>query len=263
MKQAAELEEELLHFEGNGALEQVAQQGCGFSFSGDIQDPPGQGPLQPAVGDPASAVVWTTWSPEVPPTLNILWFCDSVNRRRKWDRVKSGRQRKSSSFFFLIQGRTTSRAYPIREKLSDEEDKDLWEGGGRNIPEIEPDVSIECDVLCSTALTFHSATFSLFDEWQISLKWCNLNDSKHWKMILDSCDLVSDRGRILGIAWPKDEERRKMVARSESTQRLWEGRVRKEWNVKDEEEKQSVNKVLCWWEEGRNGVEKEEEETGF
>jgi len=48
-----------------------------------------------------------------------------VNRRRKWDRVKSGRQRKSSSFFFLIQGRTTSRAYPIREKLSDEEDKDL------------------------------------------------------------------------------------------------------------------------------------------
>jgi len=26
-----------------------------ISFSGDIQDPPGQGPLQPAVGDPASA----------------------------------------------------------------------------------------------------------------------------------------------------------------------------------------------------------------
>ena len=25
------------------------------SFSGDIQDPPGQGPLQPTVGDPASA----------------------------------------------------------------------------------------------------------------------------------------------------------------------------------------------------------------
>jgi len=28
---------------------------CGFSFSGDIQDPPGQGPVQPALGDPASA----------------------------------------------------------------------------------------------------------------------------------------------------------------------------------------------------------------
>ena len=28
---------------------------CGFSFPGDIQDPPGQGPVQPAVGDPALA----------------------------------------------------------------------------------------------------------------------------------------------------------------------------------------------------------------
>ena len=26
-----------------------------ISFSGDIQDPSGQGPVQPAVGDPASA----------------------------------------------------------------------------------------------------------------------------------------------------------------------------------------------------------------
>ena len=42
-----------------GALEQVAQGGCGVSFSGDIQDPPGQGPVQPAVGDPASAGGWT------------------------------------------------------------------------------------------------------------------------------------------------------------------------------------------------------------
>ena len=39
----------------DGALEQAAQGGCGVSFSGDIQDPPGQGPLQPTVGDPASA----------------------------------------------------------------------------------------------------------------------------------------------------------------------------------------------------------------
>jgi len=28
---------------------------CGVSFSGDIQDSPGQGPVQPAVGDPALA----------------------------------------------------------------------------------------------------------------------------------------------------------------------------------------------------------------
>ena len=38
-----------------GALEQAAQEGCEVSFSGDIQDPPGQDPVQPAVGDPASA----------------------------------------------------------------------------------------------------------------------------------------------------------------------------------------------------------------
>ena len=46
--------EELLPSEGDGALEQAAQGGCGVS-PGDIQDPPGQGPVQPAVGDPASA----------------------------------------------------------------------------------------------------------------------------------------------------------------------------------------------------------------
>jgi len=51
----SELEEELLPSGGDGALEQAAQGVCGVSFSGDIQDPPGQGPLQPAVGDPASA----------------------------------------------------------------------------------------------------------------------------------------------------------------------------------------------------------------
>ena len=47
-------EEELLHSEGEGALEQAAQGGCGI-FSGDIEDLPGQGPLQPAVGDPDAA----------------------------------------------------------------------------------------------------------------------------------------------------------------------------------------------------------------
>jgi len=55
----SEDEEELFPSEGDGALEQAAQGCCGVSFSGDIQDPPGQGPLQPAVGDPASAGGWT------------------------------------------------------------------------------------------------------------------------------------------------------------------------------------------------------------
>ena len=55
----AEDEEELLPSESDGALAQAAQGGCGVSFSGDIQDPPGQGPVQPAVGDPASAGGWT------------------------------------------------------------------------------------------------------------------------------------------------------------------------------------------------------------
>ena len=48
-------EEEFLPSEGDGALEQAAQGGCGVSFSGDIQHSHGQGPVQPALGDPASA----------------------------------------------------------------------------------------------------------------------------------------------------------------------------------------------------------------
>jgi len=51
----SEHEEELLPSEGVGALEQAAQGGGGVSFSGGIQDTPGQGPVQPAVVDPASA----------------------------------------------------------------------------------------------------------------------------------------------------------------------------------------------------------------
>ena len=55
----AEHEEELLPSEGDGALAQAAQGGCGVSFSGDIPAPPGLGPVQPALGDPALAGGWT------------------------------------------------------------------------------------------------------------------------------------------------------------------------------------------------------------
>ena len=73
-----EHEEELLHSEGDRALEQAAQGGCGVSFSGDIQELPGCGPVKPDVGDPASAGGWTRWPTEVPSNPEhsvILWLC--------------------------------------------------------------------------------------------------------------------------------------------------------------------------------------------
>ena len=67
-------EEELLHSEGDRALAQAAQGGCGVSFSGDIPDPPGQGPVQPAVGDPASPGGLDKMTHRGP--FRPLWFCD-------------------------------------------------------------------------------------------------------------------------------------------------------------------------------------------
>jgi len=72
----SEHEEELLPSEGDGALEQAAEGGDGFSFSGDTQDPPGQGPVQPAVGDPALAEGLDQIIPRGP--FQPLPFCDSV-----------------------------------------------------------------------------------------------------------------------------------------------------------------------------------------
>jgi len=51
----AEYEEERIYFEDDRALEQAAQRVCGFSCSGDTQNPPGHSSVQPALGEPALA----------------------------------------------------------------------------------------------------------------------------------------------------------------------------------------------------------------
>ena len=72
----AEHEEELLPSEGDGALAQAAQGGCGFLFSGAIQTPRGRSPVQPAVGDPASAGALDKVIPRGP--FQLLQSCGSV-----------------------------------------------------------------------------------------------------------------------------------------------------------------------------------------
>ena len=51
----AKHEEKLLSCEGARAGAQAAQGGCGVSFPGDIQNPPGRVPVPPALGVPAQA----------------------------------------------------------------------------------------------------------------------------------------------------------------------------------------------------------------
>jgi len=72
----SEHEEELLYSECDRALEQAAQRGCGFSFSGGIQNPPGCSPVQSALGDPALAGGVDWMIPRV--LFQPLTCCDSV-----------------------------------------------------------------------------------------------------------------------------------------------------------------------------------------
>ena len=51
-------EEKRLPSEGDRALGQAAQRGCGVFFSGEIPNPPGHRPVRPALGDPALAGGW-------------------------------------------------------------------------------------------------------------------------------------------------------------------------------------------------------------
>ena len=51
----SEYDKELFYFEDDRALEQAAQRVCGFSCSGDTQNPPGHSSVQPALGEPALA----------------------------------------------------------------------------------------------------------------------------------------------------------------------------------------------------------------
>lgn len=53
------IKEKFLYIEGGRAQEEAAQEGCGVSLSGDIQNIPGYIPGSPAVGDSALSGGWT------------------------------------------------------------------------------------------------------------------------------------------------------------------------------------------------------------
>ena len=73
-----EHQETLFDCEGDRALAQVAQGGCGVSLLGDTQKPSGHSPGQPALGHPAGAGVGPDDFQRSLPTSVTLGFCDSV-----------------------------------------------------------------------------------------------------------------------------------------------------------------------------------------
>lgn len=52
----ASYEEKCLYFVGDRALQQGVQTGCGVSFPGEIQKPPGCKPVQPALVEPGAVL---------------------------------------------------------------------------------------------------------------------------------------------------------------------------------------------------------------
>lgn len=73
----------------------------GTSFSGAIRHPPGHKPVQPAVGEPASAGGWTGSSPEAPPKpSHSMWSVLSpVSHRVILEPAGSPRDREIHSLF--------------------------------------------------------------------------------------------------------------------------------------------------------------------
>ena len=84
----AEHEEELLHSDGDGALQQAAQRGCGVSFSGDIQNL-WMRSCATCSRWPCFGRVFGLDDPQRSlPTPTILWFC---NGKKNGLRVKGSK----------------------------------------------------------------------------------------------------------------------------------------------------------------------------
>jgi len=120
----SEHEEELLPSEGDGALEQAAQGGCGVSFSGDIQTLPGRGPVQPAVGDPASAGGLDQMIPRGP--FQPLPCCDSVILYGSTVRLDEGSEKRG--FTFPSDSKAGVEHSPYTESMQAGYTQAVWRG---------------------------------------------------------------------------------------------------------------------------------------
>lgn len=83
-KTPRECKKRLFYCAGAQTLEQVAQGCCGVSILGDVRNLTGNGPGQPALGDPALSrrLNWMVLSGPIQPQL----FCDPVKLFSAWCR---------------------------------------------------------------------------------------------------------------------------------------------------------------------------------
>ena len=85
--------EEILHYEGGEALEQVAKWSCGYPLPGTVQGQVGWGFEQPDLVEDVSAHGRGGGTLMSFPTQTILWFHDSMisfheNSKLKWPEEK-------------------------------------------------------------------------------------------------------------------------------------------------------------------------------